>query len=57
MSGQSVKRSYVGKTELTESVLENRDTGLRGGRRVGGRVDGLDDFVDLGRDEGVWVLI
>lgn len=51
--GDGVERGNVGEAKLAESILEDRDEGLRGGGRVGGRVDGLDNLVYLRGDERV----
>lgn len=54
MCGYCVKCGDIGKAKLAECILKNRDAGLGGCRRVRSGVYGLDDFVDLGRNEGIW---
>jgi hypothetical protein len=53
MGHDSVKRSNVDETELSESALQDLDPSLFRGLVSGGRVDRLDDFVDLRRNKGV----
>lgn len=53
MGHDGIKRSNVDETELSESALQDLDPSLFRGLVSGGRVDRLDDFVDLRRNKGV----
>ena len=53
VGGDGVEGGDVGEAELAEGVLEDRDASGVGCFGCGGGVDGLDDFVDLGRNKGI----
>lgn len=48
MGGNGIEGGDVGETELTKRILEHGDACFGGGGGVRRRVDGFDDFVDLG---------
>ena len=53
MRHESIECGDVGEAELDEGVLEDRDASGVGGFGGGSVVDGFDDFVDVGGNQGV----
>lgn len=50
---QRIERRDVREPQLDQRVLEDGDTRGVGGFAGGGGVDGFDDLVDVGGDEGI----
>lgn len=53
MGSYRIKRGDVGKAELAESILKDRDTSLRRCGGVRGGVDGFDYFINLRGNERI----
>lgn len=53
MRHQRIERRDVREPQLDQRVLEDGDTRGVGGFAGGGGVDGFDDLVDVGGDEGI----
>jgi hypothetical protein len=51
MGTDRVERCDVGETELAKSRLENRDPSFLRDIRSRGTVDGLDDLIDVRRNQ------
>jgi hypothetical protein len=54
MGHDGIKRGDVNEAELSKRALQDLDPSLFRGLVSGSRIDGLDDFVDLRRNKGVW---
>ena len=54
MGHDSIKRGDIDETELSKCALKDLDPSLFRSLVSGGRVDSLDDFVDLRRNKRVW---
>jgi hypothetical protein len=53
MGHDGIKRGDVDETELSKRALQDLDPSLFRGLMSGGRIDGLNYFVDLRRNKGV----
>jgi hypothetical protein len=54
MGANSVQCCNVGETELAKGGLKDRDPMVLTNFLSGGAVDGLDDLIDVGRNEGIY---
>lgn len=54
MGHNGVERSDVVKTELSKRALQNLDPSLFCGLVGSGRIDCLDNLINLRRNKGVW---
>lgn len=54
MGHNSVKRSDVIETELTKCALQDLDPAFFRGLMSGGRINGLNNFVNLRRNKGIY---
>lgn len=57
MRHESIECGDVSEAELNEGVLQYGDAGRVGRFGGGGVVDGFDDFVDVGGDQGIYILL